>query len=308
MIVAPPGYQPVYNPSIPHVRPIYGGLKSGMSIYVQGMIPQNITLFILNLKCGEAEGSDIAFTFNPRFDGVDKVVFNSRQDGKWQEEKTECTPFKKNNAFELVIIVNQEEYQVLVNGKEFYKFKHSIPVEKVCALQIGGDVSIQTINVIGGGYPGGIQPTIPGPVYNAAMPFSGKIPGGMSFNRTIIIRGKVPLKANRFLVSLLVGGTKDIAFCFNPRIQERVVVRNSFFAGAWGQEERQVSLYPFQEGQYFDVTIRCGNQRYKVFVNGQHICDYNHRYANLSQIDTLELTEDLEVSYVYYTFPLNMYM
>ncbi|KAL0972714.1 hypothetical protein UPYG_G00193820 [Umbra pygmaea] len=340
MFVAPPGYQPVYNPCIPYVGPIYGGLRSGMSIYVQGVIPHHITRFFLNLQCGEAEGSDIAFHFNPRFDGWDKVVFNSCQGGKWgSEEKTHHMPFSKKDAFEMVIIVNQEEYQVSVNGKEFHKFKHRIPVERVCALQIAGDVSIQTINVIGGGggmgggnmaggypaggypgdqmgggypggpggypggypggqggYPGGNLPTMAGqPVYNPAMPFSGKIPGGMSSKRTIIIRGIVPLGANRFCINLMVGGTRDIAFHMNPRVRERVVVRNSMMGGVWGVEEKEVTFNPFQEGQYFDISIRCGNQRYKVFVNGQHMCDFNHRYQNHSQIDTLELTGDLQV-------------
>uniref|UniRef100_A0A4W5KL40 Galectin domain-containing protein n=1 Tax=Hucho hucho TaxID=62062 RepID=A0A4W5KL40_9TELE len=43
MFVAPPGYQPIYNPSIPYVGPIYGGLRSGMSIYIHGVIPHEIT-------------------------------------------------------------------------------------------------------------------------------------------------------------------------------------------------------------------------------------------------------------------------
>lgn len=36
-----------------------------------------------------------------------------------------------------------------MNGKEFYFYQHRIPVERVCVLGIGGDVFIQTINVIG---------------------------------------------------------------------------------------------------------------------------------------------------------------
>ncbi|XP_019900129.1 galectin-6 isoform X1 [Esox lucius] len=378
MFVAPPGYQPVYNPSIPYVGPIYGGLRSGMSVYIQGVIPHHITRFFINLQCGEAEGSDIAFHFNPRFDGWDKVVFNSCQGGKWgSEEKTHNMPFSKADAFEMVIIVNQEGYQVTVNGKDFHKFKHRLPVERVCALHIGGDVSIQTINVIGGGggmgggnmaggypaggypgdqmgggypgdmgggmggcypggpggypggpggypggpggypggpggypggpggypegYPGGNLPTMVGqPIYNPTIPFSGTIPGGLSSKRTIIIRGIVPIGANRFCVNFVVGGSRDIAFHMNPRLREKEVVRNSMIGGVWGAEEKQVTLNPFQEGQYFDISIRCGNQRFKVFVNGQHVCDFAHRYPNHGQIDTLELTGDIQVSYVHF--------
>lgn len=36
-----------------------------------------------------------------------------------------------------------------VNGQELYLFQHRLPVERVCALEIGGDVSIDSINIIG---------------------------------------------------------------------------------------------------------------------------------------------------------------
>ncbi|XP_064828826.1 galectin-4-like [Oncorhynchus masou masou] len=307
MFVAPPGYQPVYNPSIPYVGPIYGGLRSGMSVYIQGVIPHEITRFNINLQCGEFEGSDIGFHFNPRFNGWDKVVFNSCQDGQWgSEEKTHHMPFSKGDAFEMVIIINQEGYQVTVNGRDFHMFKHRIPVERVNALQIGGDVSIQTINVIGGCYPGGNLPVMCGqPIYNPPVPYSSMIPGGMSPKKTIEAwclyqRGMVPLGANRFSINFIVGGSRDIAFHMNPRLREREVVRNSMIGGSWGMEEREISINPFREGEYFDMSIRCGNQRFKVFVNGQHMCDFFHRFQNYNQIDTVELEGDVQISYVHF--------
>lgn len=39
--------------------------------------------------------------------------------------------------------------QIQVDGSEFHHFKHRVPVERVRAMHIAGDVSIQTINVIG---------------------------------------------------------------------------------------------------------------------------------------------------------------
>uniref|UniRef100_A0A8C7QMX7 Galectin n=1 Tax=Oncorhynchus mykiss TaxID=8022 RepID=A0A8C7QMX7_ONCMY len=262
MFVAPPGYQPVYNPSIPYVGPIYGGLRSGMSIYIQGVIPHEITRFNINLQCGEFEGGDIGFHFNPRFDGWDKVVFNSCQEGQWgSEEKTHHMPFSKGDAFEMVIIINQEGYQVTVNGRDFHMFKHRIPVERVNALQIGGDVSIQTINVIGGCYPGGNLPVMCGqPIYNPSVPYSSMIPGGMSPKKTIVIRGMVPLGANRFSINFIVGGSRDIAFHMNPRLQEREVVRNSMIGGSWGMEEREISINPFREGECLSVVGTSGSR------------------------------------------------
>ncbi|XP_031651209.1 galectin-4-like [Oncorhynchus kisutch] len=307
MFVAPPGYQPVYNPSIPYVGPIYGGLRSGMSVYIQGVIPDEITRFNMNLQCGESEGSDIGFHFSPRFDNWDKVVFNSCQEGEWgSEEEIHNMPFSKGDAFEMVIIINQEGYQVTVNGQDLHTFNHRIPVERVNALQIGGDASIQTVNVIGGGNPAGDQiggnlPVMDGqPIFNPPVPYTIVIPGGMSTKKTIVIRGMVPLGANRFSINFKVGSSGDIAFHLNPRVQERELVRNSFIGGSWETEEREISINPFLEGQYFDMSVRCGNQRFKVFVNGQHMCDFFHRFQNYNQIDTVELEGDVQISYVHF--------
>ncbi|MEQ2226917.1 hypothetical protein ILYODFUR_032301 [Ilyodon furcidens] len=159
--VSPPGYQPVYNPRIPYLGPVYGGLRDGVSIYIQGSVSKDITRFLINLLCGESESSDIALHLNPRFDGWDKVVLNTRQGGSWgSEEKIHSMPFSKGKAFELVIMITSKGFQIKVNGKEYLMFPHRIPVEQIRAIQVAGDVSIQTINIIGGAgggmYPGGM--------------------------------------------------------------------------------------------------------------------------------------------------------
>ncbi|KAI7802772.1 putative galectin-4, partial [Triplophysa rosa] len=332
--VPPPGYQPIYSPSIPYLGPICGGLRPGMSIYIQGAVPEGITRFHINLQCGEFEGADIAFHFNPRFDFWDKVVFNTFREGVWEgEEKIKKMPFKRGEHFEMVIVVNSEGYQVNVNGKEFYFYQHRIPVERVCALEIGGDVCIQTINVIGGGFPAGMGVSNTGgypagmgagypsggmggggmgypgenlpvmgmqPIYNPTVPYSNMIPGGMSGKRTIVVRGMVPYGAQRFAVNFVVGFSRDIAFHLNPRIREGLVIRNSRIGGLWGQEEIEIGINPFMEGQYFDLSIRCGHRRFKIFVNGQHLCDFFHRFEAFTQVDMLEIEGDVQISYIHF--------
>ncbi|KAM9480684.1 galectin-4-like [Clarias gariepinus] len=325
--VAPPGYQPIYNPTIPYIGPIWGGLRPGMSLYIQGKIHHHISRFHVNLKCGEFDGSDIALHINPRF--WDKVVFNTFQNGIWEgEEKVHHMPFHKGEHFEMVIVVSMEGYQVNVNGREFYLFQHRIPLERVCALDIGGDMSIDSINIIGGmqgmagGYPGGVvDGGYPGsgfqggnmgfqggnlpvmgmqPIFNPAMPYSDMIPGGMVSERTIIIRGMVPYGASRFCINLLVGASRDIAFQLNPRITEGVIVRNSYIGGFWGEEEIDINFNPFMEGQYFEISIRCGEDKFKVYVNGQHMCNFYHRFQAYNQIDMMEVQGDIQLSYIHY--------
>lgn len=67
----------------------------------------------MNLLCGDSESSDVAFHFNPRFDGWDKVVFNSCQNGFWEsEEKIHHMPFYRGSVFEMVITATSHGYQV----------------------------------------------------------------------------------------------------------------------------------------------------------------------------------------------------
>ncbi|XP_066559885.1 galectin-7-like isoform X1 [Amia ocellicauda] len=154
---APPGYQPQCNPIMPYLGPL--SLRPGMSVYIHGVIPHHITRFEVDLQCGEFEGTDIALHFNPRFDGWDKVVFNTFRDGCWEgEERVREMPFRKGESFELIIIASAEGYQINVNGRQFYMFQHRVPLERVSALRIQGDVTLETLNIIGGDmqdYPSG---------------------------------------------------------------------------------------------------------------------------------------------------------
>uniref|UniRef100_A0A3Q2GG56 Galectin n=1 Tax=Cyprinodon variegatus TaxID=28743 RepID=A0A3Q2GG56_CYPVA len=296
--VAPPGYQPVYNPRIPYLGPIYGGLREGVSIYIQGSVPEDITRLVLK--------------------ALKYVPFCSRfilqhppcSFGSWTHlHCLHCFSFRRTKII---------TYNTNVNGKEFFMFPHHIPVERVRAIQVAGDVSIQTINIIGGGYPGDNC------LIFKTVPYYAMIPGGMCPKRTIIIRGMVPYAAKRSVL-IMVSRSRDIAFHMNPRVKEGVVVRNTRIAEKWGKEERELTTNPFVEGQYFDVSniaiplgllcvlmhslisflsdtqmsIRCGNQRFKVFVNGQHLFDFSHRIS-FNEIDKLEIEGEVQISYIHF--------
>ncbi|NWI98113.1 LEG4 protein, partial [Pitta sordida] len=73
----------------------------------------------------------------------------------------------------------------------------------------------------------------------------------------------------RFHINLRAGPGGDIALHLNPRMDEGAVVRNTLSGGSWGHEERDVPYNPFQRGDYFELSIRCGNHRFKVFVEGK---------------------------------------
>uniref|UniRef100_A0A4W2DJI4 Galectin n=1 Tax=Bos indicus x Bos taurus TaxID=30522 RepID=A0A4W2DJI4_BOBOX len=176
------------------------GLRVGMSIYMQGVASEHMKRFFVNFEVGQGQGADVAFHFNPRFDGWDKVVLNSKQNGSWgNEERKMSMPFRKGAAFELVFMVMMEHFKVVVNGTPFHEFKHRIPLQMVTHLHVDGDLMLQSINFIGGqppsnqmpmpakAYPSPGQyyqqqsrlPTMEGPpAFNPPVPFNGRLQGG----------------------------------------------------------------------------------------------------------------------------------
>ncbi|XP_072288030.1 galectin-4-like [Pyxicephalus adspersus] len=312
------GYYPLYNPPIPCRSPVYGGLRPGMAIYITGMVPHHANTFAVNLGCGQHDGTDVALHFNPRFQGKDRVIFNSFQSGSWgsEEKRKDGFPFHKGGHFEMNILVNPGGYQIIVNGAPFYEFRHRIPMERVECVHVAGDVTIQSITTVGGGAPMGAPayqqggamtlpaypnmsiPAMGGPVYNPPVPYYGNIPGGVSPKRTFVVRGFIPQGGQSFHLNFKSSSTNEIALHFNVRLNEGAVVRNSFIRGNWGNEERGSPFNPFIPGQYFDISIRTGNGRYKVFVNGQQFCEFVHRFPNLQMIDTLEIGGNIVLSLV----------
>ncbi|XP_066205671.1 galectin-4 [Saccopteryx leptura] len=306
--VPAPGYKPTFNPSLPYNQPIPGGLSVGMSVYIQGVASEHMKRFFVNFTVGQGPGADIAFHFNPRFDGWDKVVFNAQQGGRWgNEEKKRSMPFSKGAAFELVFLVMAEHYKVVVNGNPFYEFGHRLPLQMVTHLQVDGDLELQSINFIGGQpAPNDSPMTIPAypdmqgpPTFNPPVPFEGRLQGGLTSRRTITIKGYVPPTSQSFVINFKVGLSGDLALHINPRLSEGVVVRNSYLNGSWGSEERKLSYNPFGRGQFFDLSIRCGVDRFKVYANGQHLFDYSHRFSAFQRVDILEIKGDVTLSYVH---------
>ncbi|XP_040832560.1 galectin-4 [Ochotona curzoniae] len=296
--VPAPGYQPTYNPTLPYKKPIPGGLSVGMSVYIQGMASEHMRRFFVNFVMGQDPGADVAFHFNPRFDGWDKVVFNSQQGGKWgSEERKLSMPFSKGKPFELLFTVTAEHYKVIVNGNPFYEFKHRLPLHMVTHLHVDGDLVLQAINFLGG-HPTPHQTMEGPPTFNPPVPFKGRLQGGLTARRTIIIKGFVPHHAKRFTINFKVGSSGDVALHINPRMDEGTVVRNSLLNGSWGTEERKMGHNPFGHGQYFDLSIRCGTDRFKVYANGQHLFDYAHRYPAFHKVDMIEIQGDVALSYV----------
>ncbi|MEE6490549.1 hypothetical protein FKM82_015902 [Ascaphus truei] len=287
-----------------------------MAVFIQALVPSPHNRFEINFSTGQYDGSDIAFHLNARYDGRDRVAFNSYQGGSWMEEELKKDmPFKPGKVFQLVFEITKGNFQVTVNASPFHEFAHRIPLERVQWLQVKGDITIQALCVIAsgpgtGGPKGGsllmsapqgdLLPMLGPPIINPILPFVANIRGGMIPKRTVVVKGLVSSSAKSFIINFKVGFSNDIALHINVRMNKSLVIRNSFLNGAWGEEEKDLPKSPFKQGDFFDLSVRSGEQNFKVYVNGQHCFNFKHRLQNLQQIDTLDVTGDLKLCFVHF--------
>lgn len=323
--------QPIMNPSVPFTGPIFGGLRQGTMILIQGHPQTTVKRFDINLLC---QNGDVAFHFNPRFDEGRVVVCNTMQQGQWgPEERALGMAFQAGVYFEVIINVQAQCYQVSINGSHFLEYRHRIPFYTVQTLEIKGDVSLNCIN-----FPGtNVPPPYAPPAYNViaatnvssmfaqpnfgpprgsgkkkwnqsnnrvtlsnpAVPFLVAIPAYFTQNRKITIVGNVAHNANRFHVNLKNSLNGNVALHINPRLKEGTLVRNTLINGSWGSEERHLSAMPFSRGHAFQMEITNLKAAYQVTVNGAMVCQYTHRIPP-GQVDQLEIAGDVALSCVQY--------
>uniref|UniRef100_A0A8C2K967 Galectin n=1 Tax=Cyprinus carpio TaxID=7962 RepID=A0A8C2K967_CYPCA len=220
--------------NLPYVAPISGGLREGMALYLKGVIPTNAERFEINFKTGQSDSDDTAFHFNPRLH--QKVVMNSFRNRKWEAKERACP---HTGCVALV-------YQVYVNGKELYIFKHRIPLEKVSTLNISGHVVVSLF-----GFISAWEPTVCSHPRN--LPYVAPISGGLREGMALYLKGVIPTNAERFEINFKTGqsDSDDTAFHFNPRLHQKVVM-NSFRNRKWEAKE-SVSDNPFKKGETFEI-------------------------------------------------------
>lgn len=149
---APAGYgpQPVYNPPVPFVTAVPGGLYPGRMINISGVPNMGASRFTINLQSGPYDGSDIAMHMDARFNaGNDRhvVVRNHCQGGSWGSEERSLShfPFMHNQNFDILILVEPASFKVAVNNQHMLQFNHRLPVQSANTLCVKGDLRITQV-------------------------------------------------------------------------------------------------------------------------------------------------------------------
>ncbi|XP_016018881.1 galectin-8 isoform X3 [Rousettus aegyptiacus] len=299
-----------YNPVIPYVGTIPEQLEPGTLIVIRGHVPSDSDRFQVDLQNGSSvkPRADVVFHFNPRFKRSNCIVCNTLKNERWgREEITYDMPFKKEKSFEIVILVLEDKFQVAVNGKHVLLYAHRMRPEEVDTLGIYGKVHVHSVGYSFSSDLGSTQASTlelteiskenvqNGGLQQLTLPFVARLNSSMGPGRTVVIKGEVNTKAKGFNVDLLSGKTKDIALHLNPRLNVKAFVRNSFLQGAWGEEERNITCFPFSPGMYFEMIIYCDVKEFKVAINGVHSLEYKHRLRELANIDTLEVDGDIHL-------------
>jgi hypothetical protein len=156
------------------------------------------------------------------------------------------------------------------------------------------------------------------------VPYESGIPGeGLAPGKTLLVFGTPEKKGKRFHINLLKKNG-DIALHFNPRFDEKAIVRNSLISNEWGNEEREGKI-PLEKGIGFDLKIvneeyafqvsrrrplrvrrpiPCKVARaeqskailkFQIFINEERFCTYAHRLEP-HDLHGIQIGGDVEIT------------
>ncbi|XP_030636638.1 galectin-related protein [Chanos chanos] len=135
-----------------------------------------------------------------------------------------------------------------------------------------------------------------------AVPFIGRIRGGLKPGKKVIVMGIVDPEPDSFVISLtcgrgsLEGPPTDVALELCARFEDRQFLRRAFVSGTWSEEEKPIQYFPFIEDQPFRIEIHCEQQRFRLFVDGHQLFDFYHLVRPLSAIDTIRINGSLTIT------------
>ncbi|KAK8779445.1 hypothetical protein V5799_019212 [Amblyomma americanum] len=167
---------PIYNPPLPYVGPIPGGVLSvGTLIRIQGTPHHTARCFAINLQCGPNmhPRDDIALHLSPVFSPPPRIVRNSIQTQQWGPEESHGDPFPlvAGQSYEILVLVEHDHYKIAINSRHYAEFRHRIPLHRVTHLTMDGDTTVSLVQFEG-------SPSMAPPASGMGMPMPMPVPSG----------------------------------------------------------------------------------------------------------------------------------
>ncbi|KAK9507484.1 hypothetical protein O3M35_007336 [Rhynocoris fuscipes] len=199
-------------------------------------------------KCSKTH-KNIIFHFNPRL-AQNYVARNSFIHEQWGiEEKNAIkkSPFQRGKTFTLEFFLLQNKFLVSVDGKHFCDFQHRMPPSDIESFEISGDISLKRIDLaLKDSYPAEQTPLYPDlnlVLEEYSVPFSYNLPGCLTVDTIIEIKGRVLLLPHEFYLNLQNGSSYyphpvipyHLSMRWRPLATDTTVV-NSWTSGQWDEE------------------------------------------------------------------------
>ncbi|VDO94143.1 unnamed protein product [Soboliphyme baturini] len=265
---------------VPYLSKLEGdSIQPGQSLLIKGIV-KNGEKFDISMQTSNREGEDIPFHMS--FRKKDKsLIMNTLQNGQWGKEERKKFVWKENEPFDLRIRAHDNKFEIFCNQKEVDEFEYRLPLTSINYVNIIGDIELNYVSWGGKYYP---------------VPYEASVPNGFTTGKRLFISGIPEKKAKRFSVNILTA-TGDIALHFNVRFDEKCVVRNSQFNGAWQNEEREGKL-TIEKDHIFDLMIVNEEHAFQIYFNGNHWCAYAHR-TKPDSLKGLRIEGDVELQAVH---------
>ncbi|XP_045711146.1 galectin-12 isoform X1 [Phyllostomus hastatus] len=256
---------PVFHPVVPYVTTIFGGLRAGKMVMLQGEVPLDARRFQVDFQCGCSlhPRPDIAIHFNPRFHTTKPhVICNTLHHGRWQAEaRWPRLALQRGGGFLILFLFGNEEMKVSVNGQHFLHFRYRLPLSRVDTLGIFGDIVVQAVGFLN------INPFSEGsseyPVGHE-VPCSHPLPQGLWPGQVIVLRGLVLPEPKDFTLRLL-----DEAARAPVTLRASFADRTLAWVSPWGQKRLISAPFLFYPQRFFEVLLLCQEGGLKLALNGQ---------------------------------------
>jgi len=253
--------------------------KEGQTIHAVGRVAKDPTRIDFNFHKGGQPDADMPLHFSIRFDEglfAGKIVYNNFKNGNWSaSEQRISSPYKEDQTFDLRVRIKAGIFQLYGNRREIGTFQQRESLDNVDHVSINGDLSSLRVFHYGG-------TIFPSP-YTAIA----KLTPGKRLDISGVPTGK-HVNINLYRADM------SSSLLFSMRYNEGVIVRNSMINKEWGKEERDGG-FPLAKNEVFDVTIINEEYSFQFFINGQRFGTFAHRSTNPVDIETLEVSGDVEL-------------